>query len=156
MPLDPTTNVGLTTTAPGARSFRAFCATIEQPETKQENIFTMHVIPDDEDDESFQPKDPVKPPHTADDSNEEIYLSNKDEAMKQQQTTVVDLGPITISSQRIRSLSHWNPRMSYCGGIIALDICLLTASNNLPIRGSCQNVCSPVTCPFAPLASTAR
>ena len=29
VPLDPTTNVGLTTTAFGAHSFRAFCATIE-------------------------------------------------------------------------------------------------------------------------------
>ena len=94
MPLDPTTNVGLTTTTSGARSFRAFCATLERPETKQENIFTTHIIPD-EDDESFQPKDPVEPPHTTEDSNEGILLSRKDEAITQPQTTVVDLGPIT-------------------------------------------------------------
>ena len=55
VPLDPTTNVGLTTTTSGAHSFRAFCASIEKPETKQTNIFTTHIIPDDEDDESFQP-----------------------------------------------------------------------------------------------------
>ena len=61
VPLDPTTNVGLTTTASGARSFRAFTATLDRPETKQESIFTTHIIPDDED-ESFQPKDPVEPP----------------------------------------------------------------------------------------------
>ena len=53
VPLDPNTNVGLTTTAPGARNFRSFCATVTTPETKQTNIFTTHVIPDDEDDESF-------------------------------------------------------------------------------------------------------
>ena len=29
VPLDPTTNMGLTTMASGARTFRAFCATIE-------------------------------------------------------------------------------------------------------------------------------
>ena len=62
VPLDPRTNVGLTMTASGARSYHAFCATIEAAETMQQNIFTMHVIPDDEDDNSFQPKDPVEPP----------------------------------------------------------------------------------------------
>ena len=94
MPLDPTTNVGLTTTAPGARSFRAFCATLERPETKQENIFTTHIIPDD-DDESFQPKDPVEPQHTNEGCNEEIPLPIQDKAITQTQTTVADLGPIT-------------------------------------------------------------
>ena len=59
VPLDTKTNVGLTTTASGARSFRAFCATIQTPETMHPNIFTTHVIPDD-DDESFQPKDPIE------------------------------------------------------------------------------------------------
>ena len=53
VPLDTTTNVGLTTMASGARSFRAFCATLDQHETKQTNIFTTHIIPDDDDDESF-------------------------------------------------------------------------------------------------------
>ena len=94
MPLDPITNVGLTTTAPGARSFRAFCATLERPETKQENIFTTHIIQDD-DDESFQPKNPVEPQHTKECSNEEIPLPIQDEAITQPQMTVVDLGPIT-------------------------------------------------------------
>ena len=61
VPLDSKMNVGLTTTASGARSFCAFCATVTTPETKQTNIFTTHVIPDEEDDESFQPKDPVEP-----------------------------------------------------------------------------------------------
>ena len=60
--LDPRTNVGLTTTAPGARSFRAFCASIDAEETNQTNIFTTHVIPDDEDDDSFQPRDLGAPP----------------------------------------------------------------------------------------------
>ena len=54
-------NVGLTTTASGAHSFCAFCATIKVPETKQPNLFTTHVILDEED-ESFQPEDPIDPP----------------------------------------------------------------------------------------------
>ena len=56
VPLDPKTNVGLTTTASGTRSFRAFCTTVTVPETRQTNIFMTHIIPDEEDDESFQPK----------------------------------------------------------------------------------------------------
>ena len=58
VPLDPRTNVGLTTTAAGTRSYCAYCATIDTPETEEANIFTTHVIPND-DEESFQPKDPV-------------------------------------------------------------------------------------------------
>ena len=47
VPLDSKTNVGLTTTASGARSFRAFCATVNGPETNELNIFTTHVIPEE-------------------------------------------------------------------------------------------------------------
>ena len=54
VPLDPRTNVGLTTTAAGTKTYRAFCATLNAQETHETNIFTTHVIPDD-DDESFQP-----------------------------------------------------------------------------------------------------
>ena len=56
--------MGMTTTASGAHSFRAFCTTIEKTETRQTNIFTRHIILDDEDDESFQPKYPVEPPQS--------------------------------------------------------------------------------------------
>ena len=62
VPLDPCTNVGLTMTASGTRSFRAFCATVAIPETVQPNIFTMHIIPDEDDNDTYQPKDPVEPP----------------------------------------------------------------------------------------------
>ena len=62
VPLDPKMNMGLTTTASGAWSFHAFCTTINVPETVHTNIFTTHVIPDEDDNESFQPKDPVEPP----------------------------------------------------------------------------------------------
>ena len=61
VPLDPQTNVGLTTTAAGTRTYRAFCTTINTQETQETNIFTTHMIPDD-DEESFQPIDPVAPP----------------------------------------------------------------------------------------------
>ena len=50
VPLDTKTNVGLTTTASGARSFHAFCTTIQAPENMQPNICTTHVIPDEDDD----------------------------------------------------------------------------------------------------------
>ena len=93
VPLDPTTNVGLTTTARGARAFRAFCGTLERPETRQNNIFTPHIIPED-DEESFQPKDPVEPPDTKEDSNEEITVPIQYEVVTPPQTTVLDLGPI--------------------------------------------------------------
>ena len=95
VPLDSKTNVGLTTTAAGAQSFRAFCANIKVPETVQPNIFTTHVIPDD-DDESFQPKDPIALPNS--DTEEVVDAPGKiEETMTQgqPQTTVVDLGPIT-------------------------------------------------------------
>ena len=62
VPLDPITNMALTMTTSGARSFRAFCATVVVPETVQPNIFTMHIIPEEDDDDMFQPKDPVEPP----------------------------------------------------------------------------------------------
>ena len=92
VPLDSTTNVGLTTTASGARSFRAFCATVNSPETKEMNIFTTHVIPDEEDDESFQPKDPVEPA-TQDETDKTKPVGEvMTEAPK---TPLVDMGPIT-------------------------------------------------------------
>ena len=100
VPLVTKTNVGLTTTAAGARSFRAFSASIKAPETIQSNIFTTHVIPDEDEDsehaESFQPKDPIEPPNS--DTGDLADASEKlDEIMTQgqPQTTLVDLGPIT-------------------------------------------------------------
>ena len=41
--------MGLTTTASSARFYRAFCATVAVSETVQSNIFTTHIIPDEED-----------------------------------------------------------------------------------------------------------
>ena len=92
VPLDDRTNVGLTTTASGARSFHAFCATVTAPKTKQTNIFTTHGIPDEEDDESFQPKDLVDPA-----TQDETYQAKTmDEVMTEvPKTPVVDMGPIT-------------------------------------------------------------
>ena len=93
--LDPSTNMGLTMTASSARSFRAFCTTVVIPETKQTNIFTTHIIPNESDDDSFQPKDPVEllPPE---ENNQEKLLQNTNDSMAAVlQTTLVDLGPIT-------------------------------------------------------------
>ena len=96
VPLDIKTNVGLTTTTSGARSFHAFCGTINVPETKQTNIFMMHVIPDKEDEESFQPKDPITPPIADTEEPEDPEPKpNKAITQGQPQTTLVDLGPIT-------------------------------------------------------------
>ena len=55
VPLDPSTNVGLTTMASSAQSFRTFCATLDIPESRQTNLFMMHIIPDESDEDSFQP-----------------------------------------------------------------------------------------------------
>ena len=85
----------MTTTASGARAFRAFCATLDQHETKQMNIFTTHIIPDDEDDESFQPKDPVEPPQPTEDKTDELLRPKDDTAITTPQATVIDMGPIT-------------------------------------------------------------
>ena len=100
VPLDTKTNVGLTTTAAGARSFRAFCATIKDQETLQPNIFTTHVIPDDDGESeanaSFQPQDPIEPSDSV--AGVIADASGKDDeimAPGQPQTTMVDIGPIT-------------------------------------------------------------
>ena len=95
VPVDPQTNVGLTTTASGARSFRAFCASIDAEETKQTNIFTMHVIPDDEDDDSFQPRDQVELP-APEEGNQVTSPEQRHEVTDQRpMTTLVDLVPIS-------------------------------------------------------------
>ena len=94
VPLEPRTNVGLTTTAAGTRSFRAFCASLNEEETKETNIFTTHVIPDDEDDESFQPRDPVSPPEEGDDEPVASPEQSQDTPRPAPSTTLVDLGPI--------------------------------------------------------------
>ena len=92
VPLDSKTNVGLTMTASGTGSFRAFCATVNHQETKEMNIFTTHVIPEEEDDESFQPKDPVEP-----DTQDKIeQIKAQDEAVTEApKASLVDMGPIT-------------------------------------------------------------
>ena len=56
------------------------------------NIFTTHVIPDEEDDESFQPKDPVEPA-TQDETDQTKPV---DEVMTEApKTSLVDMGPVT-------------------------------------------------------------
>ena len=94
VPSDQNTNVGLTTTASGAKSFHGFCATLDKPETRQANIFTTHIIPDDDDDDSFRPKDPVEPPQPLETSTEEILKNNNDAAVTMPQATVIGLGPV--------------------------------------------------------------
>ena len=91
VPLDPRTNVRLTTTAAGTRTYRAFCATLNAQETHEANIFTTHVILDD-DEESFQPSDPVAPP--AQDEEPIASPEQSNEApVKGPMTTIVDFGP---------------------------------------------------------------
>ena len=53
--------MGLTTMASGTWAFCAFCTTVDIPETSQSNIFLTHIIPNEDDGSSFQPKDPVEP-----------------------------------------------------------------------------------------------
>ena len=54
-----------------------------------------HIIPDNEDDESFQPKDPVEPPQTMETSTDEIFKTNNEAAITTSQATIIDIGPIT-------------------------------------------------------------
>ena len=70
--------MGLTTTASGAWSYHTFCATIGTAETVQPNIFTMHVIPDEEDADSFQPRDLVEPPSPGEDVQEKALTKEDD------------------------------------------------------------------------------
>ena len=95
MPRDPKSNVGITTTASGARSFRAFHSTITAPETRQTNIFTTHVIPDDEDDDSFQPKDPIKTIMPGEGTPEPISNETQKAMTPDQHTTLIDMEPVT-------------------------------------------------------------
>ena len=95
VPLDPKTNVGLTTTASGARSFCAFCATVTVPETRQTNIFTTHIIPDEEDDKSFQPKDPIEPNAQEEGDQEKAHPEANNVMTSEPKTTLVDLGLVT-------------------------------------------------------------
>ena len=116
-PLDPSTNVGLTTTASGAQSFRAFCTTVDIPETRQPNIFTTHIIPDEDDDNSFQPKDPVEPP--LQDNDHEKPQDNIDDSVSAvPQTTLIDLGPITHVIPEDQEPTSLNLRDEWCGGTI--------------------------------------
>ena len=95
VPLDPRTNVGLTTTATGTRSFRAFCAPLNVEETKETNIFTTHVIPDEEDDESFQPRDPVAPPEAEADEPAASPEQSHETPSPGPSSTLADIGPIS-------------------------------------------------------------
>ena len=95
VPLDPSTNVGLTTTESSAWSFRALCATVTVPETVQPNIFTIHIIPDEDDDESFQPEDPVESPSPEENHQGKPLPQAEDSMAAGPQSTLIDLGPIT-------------------------------------------------------------
>ena len=80
VPLDPWTNMGLSTTASGAWSYRAFCTSIDTE--------------DDEDDDSFQPRDPVAPP--APEEEDPVMAPEQSHEASDQgpMTTLVDLSPI--------------------------------------------------------------
>ena len=82
-------------TASCARSYRAYCTTVTVSETVQPNIFTMHIIPDEEDAESFQPRDPVKPLSPSQDNQEKVPPKEDDIMATEPMTTFVDLAPIT-------------------------------------------------------------
>ena len=95
MPLGPSTNIGLTTTASSAWSFCAFCTTLDMPETRQTNIFMMHIIPGKSDEDSIQPKDPVKPSLPKEDNPKCLHENNDDLVAATPQTTLIDLCPVT-------------------------------------------------------------
>ena len=118
--------------ASGTWSFHAFCATIDVPETRQPNIFTTHIIPGKDDDDSFQPMDPVEPP-PQDNYQEKPQDTLDDLAVAVPQTTLIDLGPIThmipedqetMSLDRHDKLLQWNYQL----GQFALQLHQATGS----------------------------
>ena len=131
VPLDPRTNMGLTMTASGAQSFRAFCATVTVPETMQPNIFMTHVILDEDDDESFQPKDPVEPPAQEEEDDQEKGQAKANNFMTGElQTTLVDLGPVTHVIPDDQEPTSLDPHDELLQCIIAWGICRSNASSN--------------------------
>ena len=93
--LDSKTNMGMTTTASGARTFRAFHATISTPETRQPNIFTTHIIPDEEDHDSFQPPDPIDTDMQEDETQEPVSNETQQMMSPEPKATLINLGPVT-------------------------------------------------------------
>ena len=91
------------------------------PVTKEINILETHVIPpEDEDDNiSLQPEDPVQEP-VEEDKNE----APQAEMPQTPQTQDFEV-PELMLFLMTKSLSPWSPKMSYCSGIIDLDIYLL-------------------------------
>ena len=138
--LDPRTNVGLTMTASGARSYRAFCTSIDAEETNQTNIFTTHMILEDEDDESFQPRDLVDPP--APDEEDPVTSPEQSHEASDQglKTTPVDLGPISHVIPEDLEPTSLDPhddllRWHYCLGHLPLDwVKQLAQTGQLPKR----------------------
>ena len=73
------------------------------------NIFMMHIIPDEDDDNSFQPKDPVEPP-SPEENNQEKWLPKADDSMASGlQTTLIDLGLITHMIPEDQEPTSLNP-----------------------------------------------
>ena len=95
VPFNPKTNVGLTMTASGTRSFCAFCPTVTVPKTRQTNIFMTHIIPDEEDSKSFQPKDPIEMNAQEEGDHEKTQHVSNDVMTTEPKTTLVDLCPVT-------------------------------------------------------------
>ena len=75
--------------------FLCLFATVTIPETMQPNIFTAHIISDEEDNDSFQPKDLVEPLSPEEDNQEKVPPKADNFMAVELQTTLVDLGPIT-------------------------------------------------------------
>ena len=107
------------------------------PETKQTNIFTAHIIPDEEDDESFQPKDPVE----TDTQEETEQVKPQDEVMTEvPKASLVDMGPVTHVIPDEPEPTSLDPhdellRWHYCLGHLSFDrIKQLASTGQLPKR----------------------
>ena len=150
VPLDPKSNVGITTTASGARSFRAFHSTITAPETRQTNIFTTNVIPDDEDDDSFQPKDPIETVMPDEGTPEPVSNETQKAMTPDQHTTLIDMEPVTQVIPEDQEPTSLNPqdellRWHYRLGHLPFDrIKQLAHKGQLPKRllSSTKPLCS--------------
>ena len=117
----------------------------------------MHVIPDEDDEESFQPKDPIEP-SISDAKGPEYPEPKHNEAMTQGQPQmfVVDLGPITHVIPEDQESTSLNPhdellRWHYRLGHLSFD-----ASCNWHTQDNYPSASLPVRNPFVWHASTVR
>ena len=146
VPLDPKTNVGMTTTASGARTVRAFHTTITTPETRQPNLFTTHVIPDEKDndsfdDDSFQPPDPINTDMQEDETQEPVSNETQQVMSPEPKDTLIDMGQVTHVIPEDQEPTSLDPHMELLRWHYRLGHLPFDLIKQLAHIGQIPNVC---------------